>query len=116
MIKKEQVQVEIEMSDRLGQMPQDLFDGEVSSILASSLGFLPSLDHFIRSIQQRLRNDETDLLRRFQIDHQIKLRGLLDRQIGGLGSLENLVHVDSYAPVAVREVRPIGHEATGICI
>jgi hypothetical protein len=46
------------------------------------------LDHFIRSIQQRLRNGETDLLRRFQIDHQFELRGLLDRQIGGLGSLQ----------------------------
>ena len=48
---------------------QDLIEGEFSSILASSLGFLPSLDHFIRSIQQRLRNGEAYLLSSFQIDH-----------------------------------------------
>src|SRR5262247_2776828 len=40
-----------------------------------------SFDHFIRSIQQRLRNRETDLLRRLEIDHQLEFRGLLDRQI-----------------------------------
>jgi hypothetical protein len=66
---------------------KDLIGEEFSSILASPLGFLPSLDHFSRSIQHRLRNRQTDLLGRFQIDHELKLGRLLDRQIGGLGSL-----------------------------
>ena len=57
--------------------------------------FLPSLDHFIRSIQQRLRNGEIDLLRCFQIDHQLKLRRLLDRQVSRLGALQDFVHIPS---------------------
>src|SRR4029434_6905339 len=73
-------------SDANGQVSQDRFVGEFSPILASSLGFLPSLDHFIRSIQQRLRNGEIDLLGSLDIDHQLELRRLLDRQIGWLGS------------------------------
>jgi hypothetical protein len=35
------------------------------------------------------------LLRRFEIDHQLKLHRLLDRQIGGLGALEDLVDLKS---------------------
>src|SRR5215475_636478 len=73
-----------------------------------------SFDYFIRSIQQRLRNRETDLLRRLEIDHQLEFRGLLDRQIGGLGSLENFVHVICGASVAVCKVPAVGHEAAGL--
>ena len=40
--------------------------------------------------------------------------GCSHRQIGGLGSLQDSVHVVGDAPVAVREVRPVGHEPTGI--
>ena len=35
-------------------------------------------------------------------------------QIGRLGSLQDFVHVICDAPVAVREVRPVGHEPAGI--
>jgi hypothetical protein len=55
-------------------------------LLAAQLGFLPSLDHSIRSIQHRLRNRETDLLRCFQIDHQLELLRLLHGKVGGLGA------------------------------
>src|SRR2546422_2073664 len=34
--------------------------------------------------------------------------------IGRLGVLQDLVHVGGYTPVALRLVRPIGHEPTGI--
>src|SRR5262249_53310069 len=55
-----------------------------------------------------------DLLRRFEINHQLELRRLLDRQIGRFGSLEDSVHVIRDAPISVRFVRPVGHEPTGI--
>jgi hypothetical protein len=64
--------------------------------------------------QHLLRNRQADLLRRLEIDHQLELRRLLHRQIGRLGSLQDFVHVICDAPVAVREVRPVGHEPTGI--
>ena len=77
---------------------------------------LVSLDHLIRPIQHRLWNRQTDLLGRLEIDHQLEFRRLLDRKIGRLGSLQDFVHVIGDAPVAVREVRPVGHESTGIYI
>src|SRR5262249_40665485 len=43
--------------------------------------------HFIRPIHHRLRNRQTDLLRGLEIDHQLDLRRLLDRQVSRLGSL-----------------------------
>ena len=51
------------------------------------------LDHLmtlIRSRQHIRRNRQTDLLRGFQVDHQLKLRGLLHWQVGGLGTLRIL--------------------------
>src|SRR5437667_4022371 len=40
-----------------------------------------SLDHPIRPVQNRRRNRQADLLRRFQIDHQLKLCRPLDGEI-----------------------------------
>ena len=80
----------------------------------SPLGSLPSLDYLIRSIKHRLWNDQTDLLGRFQIYHQLKLRRLFDGQISGLGSLQDSVHEICDAPVAVRFVRPVVYETTSL--
>jgi hypothetical protein len=56
-----------------------LVHGEISSILASLLVFLPSLDHFVRPVQHRLGDGHADLLGRFLIDHQLEFRQLLHR-------------------------------------
>jgi hypothetical protein len=48
---------------------RNVVDGEFSSILAAQLGFLPSLDHFIRPIQHGLRDRQTDLLSCLEVDH-----------------------------------------------
>jgi len=50
----------------------------------------------------------------FAVLSQLKLRGLLHWQIARLGSLENFIYVDSDAPIAVREVRPVVHEPTSL--
>src|SRR5262245_43563148 len=84
--------------------------------LASPLGFLPSLDHSVRSRQHIRRNREPDLFSRLQIDDEFELRRLLHRQIGRLGSLQDLVHEICDAPVAVREVRPVRHEPANVYI
>jgi hypothetical protein len=49
-----------------------------------------SLDHLIRPREHVSRNRNADLFCGLQIDHQFKLGRLLDRQIRGLGTLENL--------------------------
>ena len=81
-----------------------------------SLVFCPSLNPLIRSIQHRLRNCHADLLGHLEINHQLELSRLLHGQIGRLGSLQYLVHLICDAPVAVRLVRPVRHEPTGIYI
>jgi hypothetical protein len=40
------------------------------------------LDHPVRSVQHRLWNWEIKRFRRLKINHQLKLRGLLHREIG----------------------------------
>ena len=79
-------------------------------------GFIPALSLITLSALHSTirRNRQTDLLRGFEIDHQLELRRLLHRQIGRLGSLQDSVHEICDAPVTVREVRPVGHEPTGI--
>src|SRR5262244_3924569 len=67
-----------------------------NSIQSSPLDFL-SLDHSIRSSQHVRRNRQADLLGRFQIDHEFELYWLLHRQVGGLRSFEDFVHVDCRA-------------------
>src|SRR5262249_55141382 len=79
-----------------------------------SVGLKRSLDYLVRPIQQRLRNYDTDLLGGLEVDHQLKFRRLLDRQIGGLGTLQNPVHVIRYASVVLSVVSPVGDETTDI--
>ena len=66
-------------------------------------------DHLIRPIQHRLRNRESDLLRRFQIDHQLKLSRLLDRKISGLRTFEDFVDVGCSAPEQVGTAHAVCH-------
>ena len=58
----------------------------------------------IRPRQHIRRNRQADLLRCFQIDHELEFRRLLDRKIGGLGAFKNLVHISGGAPVQIVRV------------
>jgi hypothetical protein len=51
-------------------------------------------DHLVSAGDERGRHGETKDLGRLEIDNEFELRGLLDRQIGGLISLENFVDKD----------------------
>jgi hypothetical protein len=52
----------------------------------------PLFDHLVGAGEQRRRHFEAERLRRFQIDDQLELRGLLDGQIARLCPFEDLVH------------------------
>ena len=54
----------------------------------------PLLNDFIRSRHHVGRNRQADLLCRFEINDEFKLRRLLHRQISRLGTFQDLVHVD----------------------
>ena len=64
------------------------------------------LDHLIRPRQHVGWNRQADLLGGFEIDHELELRRLLHRQIGRFGTLQNLVHIRSGAPVGFGLVAP----------
>ena len=44
-------------------------------------------DQLVCAQQQRLRNRQPEGLRGFQVDDQLELGGLLDREVGGAGAL-----------------------------
>src|SRR4029434_2854749 len=69
-------------------------------------------DDFIRSRKKFGGECQSDLFRCLQVDHKLKLRRLLHRQISRFGTFQNLVHVNSRAPKEVIDVSPIGHEPT----
>src|SRR3954447_11401185 len=51
------------------------------------------LDNLVGARQHRLRHSEAERLRGLEIDDQLENRRLVDRQIGGLGALEDLSRV-----------------------
>jgi hypothetical protein len=51
-----------------------------------------SSDDSIRSGQHVWRNREADLLGGFEIDNELELRRLLDRQVGWLSAFQNFVY------------------------
>src|SRR5205823_14537068 len=61
------------------------FVWKLSSALPVSLvPAVPSLDHLISPEQQRLRDRQPERLRRLEIDDQLKLRSLTDREVAGV--------------------------------
>ena len=71
-----------------------------------------TIDDVVRPPQQRRRHGQPEGFRRLQVDNELEVRGLLDRKIGGLSALQDLVHEDRCSPPAVDEVRAIRHEPT----
>src|SRR5262245_32348374 len=53
------------------------------------------------------RNRQADLLGSFEIDHQLKFRWLLNRNVGGFCAFEHLIHEGGGAPVCVRIVSAV---------
>jgi hypothetical protein len=53
-------------------------------------------------LQERRRDREPEGLGGLEVDEQFELRCLLDRDIGGLGALEQFVDEDGCAPVLMR--------------
>ena len=72
------------------------------------------LNHLIRPREQVRRKCQADLFRCLQVDHELKLRCLLHRQISRFATFQDLVDVNNRAPKEVTEVRPVGHKTAFI--
>jgi len=53
------------------------------------------LDDLVGGHLQDHRHREAERLRRFEIDDELKLRGLLHRKVGGLLTLEDAIYIES---------------------
>src|SRR5215831_19633807 len=68
------------------------------------------LNHLIRSREELGRKSESDPLCCLQVDHKLELCCLLHRQIGWFSTFQDLVHINSRAPIEVIVVYAVGHE------
>jgi hypothetical protein len=57
-----------------------------------------SFNYVICSSQDIRRDPQRDLSRRFEINDQLKLDGLLDWQLGGIGAFQDLVNMTGGTP------------------
>jgi hypothetical protein len=64
--------------------------------------------------KERLGDGQAGRLGGGQVDDEIELGRLLDREVGGIRTTQNLVDMVSRAPEQVREVWSIGHETSSL--
>ena len=75
-----------------------------------------SLNQLISPCDEERRHFETKRFGGLEIDHQLELGRLLDREVAWLRAFEDFVHVGSGLPVGIENARPVRHETPGLHI
>src|SRR5689334_8732454 len=71
----------------------------------------PSFDYLVGAGEDRLRHNQPKRFRGLEIDDQLEGGRLLDRQVGWLGPVKDLAHVNSELATVTDLVRPIADQA-----
>src|SRR6516164_5361667 len=75
-----------------------------------------SFDHLVGDGEQPGRKAEAEYLGGVEVDHELELGRLHDRQIGGLLALENPASVDTGLAICVGKARSVAHQAANFRI
>ena len=73
-------------------------------------------DHLVGACEERGRHGQAKRLGGLEIDHEFEFGGLLDRKIGGLCPLEDLIDILRSTAEGICEAGPVGDEAAGLGI
>jgi hypothetical protein len=71
------------------------------------------LDNLVGAGEQRRRHLEAKRPCGLEVDHELELGRLHDRQVGGLGAVENAADVNTHLAVGIGELRSVAHQAAG---
>src|SRR5713101_337237 len=71
------------------------------------------LDHLVGAAEQRERDGEAEGLGSPEIYDQLDFRGLLDRQISRLPTLENSPGVNADQTIVIRFIASVAHQTAG---
>src|SRR5215207_6736072 len=69
------------------------------------------LDYFISAGQERVWHPKAKPLCGLQVDDQLELGRLLNRQVGGLGTLEDPTDVEARQAISARDAGPVTDQA-----
>src|SRR5215212_11975586 len=71
------------------------------------------LDHLVGAGEERWWDGNVEGGSCLEVNHELVPGGLLDRQVGWLGSPQNPVHVGRRPPVEIESIGSIAHQSTG---
>src|SRR6266581_903418 len=95
----------------------------VTLALRGSAGCMPgggamrgscSLEHLVRSQEERLRDREPERLGGLEVDDELKFCCLLDRQVGWFGALQNLIDVGGGKAPMLQWARTIAQQTSRV--